>query len=143
MSVLFDLTLHLRLIGVLLLFLAASHALFPKRFAWKEELERLSLLNRQVFWVHTYFVVLIVAMFGLLSLLMPGELLSGTPLARAVLLGMTVFWGFRLYCQWFVYRAELWRGHRFNTAVHIAFTFLWAYLTTVNAAALFSAGGSR
>ena len=37
---------------------------FPRQFRWREELARLSLLNRQIFLVHTFFIVLVVTMMG-------------------------------------------------------------------------------
>jgi len=47
---------------------------------------------------------------GTLLLALPGELLRPTPLARAVLVGLAIFWGVRLWMQWFMYDAALWRG---------------------------------
>ena len=44
-----SLALHLRVAGAGLIVLALAHVLFPRRFAWREELPRLSLLNRQIF----------------------------------------------------------------------------------------------
>jgi hypothetical protein len=133
----FDLETHLRAAGAAQILLAAAHPLIAWHLGWKRESTRMSALSAQVFWVHTYFVVLTLLLFGLLSLLLPGELLAPSPLARAVLLGLAVFWGARLYAQHFVYRAEHWRGHPFNTAAHSLFSLLWAYLTVVYAAALF------
>jgi hypothetical protein len=130
------LTLHLRICGVLLLLLAALHPALAKRFAWKEEMANVSLLTRQVFWVHCLFIVLILVQFGLLSLLFTEALLARTALAKVVLAGIVTFWVVRLLAQHFVYSAELWRGHRFNTAMHILFTLLWTYLTVVYGSAL-------
>ena len=44
--------------GLIFLGFGALHFFFPKRFLWREELSRLSLLNRQIFWVHCGFIVL-------------------------------------------------------------------------------------
>ncbi|HEV8268936.1 MAG TPA: hypothetical protein VGR00_11900 [Thermoanaerobaculia bacterium] len=126
----------LRIGGALLLVLAASHALFPKRLGWREDLARLTPLNRQVFLVHTFFIVLVVSMMGILSLAFADLLVAPSPLARFVLAGLTLFWAARLFVQWFVYDASLWRGDRFNTTVHVAFSILWTYLTAVYGAAL-------
>ena len=40
----------------------------PARFRWREELARLSLMNRQIFQVHTIFIVLTLALFSALLL---------------------------------------------------------------------------
>lgn len=131
---------HLRIAGALQLALALAHLFFPRRFDWGRELARLSLLNRQMFHVHTLFVCVVLAMFGALSLLAPEALLEPTALSRLVLVGIAAFWALRLYCQWFVYDPVLWRGHRFETIVHIACTLLWLYLTAVYVAARLSLG---
>lgn len=41
------------------------------------------------------------------------------------------FWLIRLYCQWFVYRPQLWRGKRLETGIHYLFTGLWLALAVV------------
>jgi hypothetical protein len=123
--------LQLRVAGALQIALAALHVTFPRRFAWKEELGRLSLLNRQVFVVHTAFICLVLLMFGTLSALAPGALLTPTPLSRLVLGGLCTFWALRLVVQWCVYDRSLWRGHAFNRNVHFAFTALWLYFVLV------------
>jgi len=121
----------LRVAGTLLLLLACAHVVFPKRFRWAEELPRLSLLNRQMFLVHTFFIALLVAFMGILSLVFPEALLERSRLGQVVLAGLTIFWGIRLLFQWLVYDRSLWRGQPFNTGVHFAFSALWIYLTTV------------
>jgi len=122
---------HLRLAGALQIILALLHLAFPRRFQWAEELARLSPLNRQIFHVHTFFICVVLVMIGALSLLAPAALAEPTALSRLVLPGFATFWGLRLYCQWFVYDQALWRGQPFNTAVHVACTVLWSYLTAV------------
>lgn len=115
--------------------LAAAHAFFPKRLQWHEETARMSPVNRQIFWVHTLFVVLMVFLLGTLSLFYARALMTPSPLTRPILAGYAVFWGFRLFCQFFVYKSDLWRGKRLETGVHVLFTFLWASLTLLYAAA--------
>jgi hypothetical protein len=130
------LELLVRVAGALQIALAALHLTFPKRFRWGEELSRLSLLNRQMFLVHTLFLCVVLVLFGSLSLFSPRALLEPTLLARLVLSGIAVFWGLRLVVQWFVYDARLWRGDRSRTLVHLGLSALWAYLTAVYLAAL-------
>lgn len=134
---------HLRLAGALQIALAILHAFFPGRFNWKEELPRLSLLNRQMFLVHTFYIGLVLMLIGALSLAAPRTLLAEGPLARIVLFGFALFWGIRLIIQWAVYDKALWRGHRFNTAMHWSFTALWLYLTSVYGWAWAAVGGTR
>ena len=83
------------------------------------------------------FIVLILVLFATLLLTCTDALLvPGDVLARAVLAGLTIFWFLRLLTQWFVYDSALWRGHRFNTAMHVIFSCLWSYFTVVFAGAL-------
>ena len=119
---------HFKIIGYLLIALALLHVGFPRRFQWEEELKPLNLLNRQMMYVHTFFVALMVLLMGLLCVTSATEL-HNTQLGHRVTLGLGVFWGCRLAIQFFGYSAELWRGKKFETAVHIVFAVLWAYLT--------------
>lgn len=121
------LSLHLKLIGLSMMVLGLLHVYFGKRFGWKEEFQRVSLLSRQIFYVHCFFIVLIEEMLGALALFFTDTLLEPTALGRLLLTGIVIFWGCRLVFQFVVYDPSLWRGHRFNTCVHILFSLLWCY----------------
>lgn len=122
--------LHFKIIGYLLIALALLHVGFPKRFEWETELKRLNLLNRQMMYIHTFFVALMVLLMGLLCVTSAKEL-THTLLGHRVTLGLGVFWGCRLAIQFFGYSAELWRGKGFETSIHILFSVLWTYMTAV------------
>ena len=127
----------LQIAGLLQLVLAFAHFGFARRLGWREELQRVSLLTRQIFWVHAGFLMLVLAGFGSLSLLCADDLLVRSRLARVVLGGLSVFWAARWYCQFFVYRPELWRGNKVNTRAHVLFALLWTFLAGVYATAFF------
>ena len=131
------LLLNLRIVGVLMALLTLVNLFVPRRFHWREEMARLSLLNRQVFQVHAIFLIVTLALFSALLLTTAPSLLEPTPLARAVLAGLTIFWALRMLVQWFYYSPEIWRGHRFNTTMHVAFSGLWIYVTGVFGASLY------
>lgn len=120
----------LKIAGVLLIGLALVHAIFPKYFRWKEELAGLSMVNRQIFKVHTFFIALTVFLMGLLCL-GSADALTQTSLGKQVCLGLAVFWSIRLVLQFFGYSTALWRGKPFETFVHILFSLFWIYLTVV------------
>src|SRR5262249_45316420 len=109
---------------------------FPGRFGWKEDCAKLSLLNRQIFFVHAFFITVVVALFGGLSLFYTHLLLRRDELSKIILIGFLFFWGARLFIQFFVYDSSLWRGHRFNTAMHIFFASMWIYYIAVYGATL-------
>ncbi len=127
---------HLRIIGASLIVLSFAHVFIGKHLEWKTDAARLSPINRQIFHVHTFFICLLLVMIGVLCLVYPQTLLERTALARLVLIGLVIFWGARLFFQWFVYDSSLWRGHRQNTIVHGVFTILWTYYTVIFAVAL-------
>lgn len=122
--------LQLKAIGFLLIILALLHAAFARYFNWRTDFAPVSLINRQMMYVHTFFVALMVLLMGLLCLTSAPELV-GTPLGRRVALGCGVFWLARLLIQFFGYSPELWRGKRFETGVHIVFIGFWSYLSAV------------
>ncbi len=121
---------HLKIIGFLLMLLALVHVIFPKYFNWKEEFKSLSLINRQMMTVHTFFIALVVFLMGLLCLTSTTELIE-TKLGKTISLGLGLFWTARLFIQFFVYSRELWKGKTFETLIHIIFSGLWIYLSII------------
>src|SRR5438046_7133262 len=113
-----NLSLHLRIVGALMICLATFHFGFPKRVGWKRDLAQLQLLTRQIFVVHFGFIVYVLYFFGAMILIFPNEILLDRPLNRFLLGGLGVFWLIRLFAQLFVYDRSLWLGNRFNTGVH-------------------------
>jgi hypothetical protein len=87
-------------------------------------------VTREILYVHTFFIAFTVLLMGLLCL-SSAELLLSTTLGKRICLGLAVFWTIRLLFQFFGYSAELWKGKRFETVVHIFFSCLWLYLSVV------------
>lgn len=122
--------LHLKIIGILLVALALLHVVFPRYFRWKATTTSLERVTREILYVHTFFIAFTVLLMGLLCL-SSAELLLSTTLGSRICLGLAAFWTIRLFFQFFGYSAELWKGKRFETIVHIAFSCLWLYLSVV------------
>ena len=122
--------LHLKIIGFILIALALVHIIFPRYFNWKVELKPLSLINRQMVTVHTFFIALTVFLMGLLCLTSGVEIIE-TKLGNKLALGLGVFWSIRAFMQFFVYSVKLWKGKMFETIVHIFFSFVWLYFSTI------------
>lgn len=118
--------IHLKIIGSLLIFLAMIHAFFPKYFNWNSELKSLSLINRQMMIVHTFFIAFTVFLMGLLCLTSSSELIE-TNLGKNISFGLGIFWTVRLAIQLFGYSKELWQNKIFETVIHLLFTIFWAY----------------
>lgn len=132
----------IKLSGGLLVGLALVHAIFPRYFKWKEELGSITLLTRQIHYVHTFFIALTVLLIGVLCLTSAPELL-GTTLGRRVALGIGVFWGCRLVIQFFGYSSSHWKGKPFETTVHVVFSLLWLFFTAVFGFAAFAPGAGE
>lgn len=121
---------HYKITGILLIALALLHIIFPKYFHWDSELKPLSLINKQMMIIHTFFIALTVLLMGILCLVSAHELVTSS-LGKIISLGLGIFWGLRLVIQFFGYSPQLWKGKIFETFVHILFSFVWLYLTTV------------
>lgn len=121
---------HLKIIGAFLIVLGLAHSIFPKYFNWKIELKQLSLVNRQMVYVHTFFIALLLILVGMLCISSSEELIT-TNLGKKISFGIGIFWLLRLVIQFFGYSAKLWKGKLFETLVHITFSFFWAYMMIV------------
>lgn len=122
--------LHLKIVGVILVLLALLHIIFPRYFKWKVELGAISHINRQMMYVHAFFIAFGVFLMGLLCLTSTNELTT-TVLGRRISFGLTIFWLTRLIIQFFGYSSLHWRGKGFETTVHIVFAALWTYVSGV------------
>lgn len=121
---------HLHIVGFLLIALALVHIVFPKYFNWNEELKSLSLINRQMMIVHTFFIAFTVFLMGLLCITSSVELIEAN-LGKKISLGLGIFWTIRLFIQLFVYSKNLWKGKKFETFIHILFSIFWLYFSSV------------
>ncbi len=122
--------LLLKLTGFVLIALGLFHVFFPKYFKWKEEFSRVSMINRQMMYVHSFFIAFVVVLIGLLCVTSATDLLK-TPLGKKISLGISIFWITRLFIQFFGYSTSLWKGKTFETGIHILFSILWTGLSAV------------
>ena len=122
--------LHLKIIGFCLIGLGLVHAIFPRQFNWKQELSSLSIMNREMMYVHTFFIAFTLFLIGLLCLTSSTELIS-TTFGKRISLGLGIFWSLRLFVQFFVYSSKTWKGKRLETIIHILFAIFWTYLSAI------------
>jgi hypothetical protein len=122
--------LHLKIIGIIFILLATLHLIFPKYFNWKNQLAGLTLINKQMMYVHTFFIGLIVLLMGVICIYSADEIVH-TRLGQQLSFGLFIFWAARLFVQFFIYSAKLWRGKKFESIIHILFSVLWVYFTVV------------
>src|SRR3954463_15096899 len=119
--------LHLRIVGALHLAVAALGLAVHRHFRWGTEIQRLTLLTRQVFLIHSAAVTVVLVMLGVLLGGYAPALVAPGPLPHAILVGLLVMWAPRLLAQWFFYDPSLWRGDRLRTFMHVLFSVLYTY----------------
>ncbi len=122
--------LQLKISGIVMIALALVHVIFPKYFDWENDLKPLSLINRQMMHVHTFFIAFLLLLIGILCLSSAKDIVE-TNLGKRIALGIGIFWFVRLIFQFFGYSSELWKGKLFETVVHILFAGTWIYFTVV------------
>lgn len=130
-------SLLLKIAGAGLILLAFLHIPIGRALKWKEDAKKLTPVNERIFHVHAFFICLILVLMGLPCLLMPRVFLEPSAAGLWLSASLLVFWLARLYCQFFVYRAELWKGKRLETFLHWWLSFVWAALASLFAACVF------
>lgn len=120
----------LKTAGLLLILLSLLHLSFPRRFNWKKEFAGVSLINREMMYIHAFFVGLMLLLIGILCITSSADLLT-TPIGHRIALGFAIFFTTRLLLQFFGYSPDHWKGKRFETAVHLLISILWVYLSGV------------
>ncbi len=129
-----DPILFVRLAGLAHLISLTAMIYAPINLRWDEELARLPRLLRQMCNVYQAYTGVTIAALGLVSLCCAPDLVSGTPLARAVCGYIALFWGARLALQRIYAFAphlttpRLRLGYHGLTVLFIAFTALYAWL---------------
>jgi hypothetical protein len=122
--------LHLKIIGSCLIVLGLVHAIFPRQFNWKQELSSLSIVNKEMMYIHTFFIAFTLFLVGLLCLTSGTDIIS-TTFGKRVSLGLGVFFSLRLLVQFFGYSSKTWKGKTLETSVHVLFSIFWTYITAI------------
>ena len=123
--------------GLVQLAIALANLVLPKKLKYRENLAQIAPIIRQIFVVHSGYIVGIVLLFAAVSFGFVPELASGRGLGRFLAASMAVFWLCRVPLQLFYYDAALRRANRAgDTAMTCALLFLAA---TYAAAALVQA----
>jgi hypothetical protein len=128
------LVLFLWLAGLVQVAIAFANVFLPKKLNYRDNLSRVAPIIRQVFVVHSVYIVGVVLLFAALTFGFAGELASGHGLGRFLAAAMALFWLCRAPVQLLYYDAAL---RRTNRAGDVAFTLAALFLTaTYGAAAL-------
>jgi hypothetical protein len=119
--------------GVCHLSLLIAGALAAKVLDWRHELLRLCQLSRHLVWTHAGFIVMTLIAFGVISLFDAADLASGGKTARWFCGFIAVFWGVRLFVQFFVFDPRPHLSSRFLAVGYHTLTGVFIYLTAVYA----------
>ncbi len=120
--------LNIKIAGIFMILLSLMHIGFPRYFKWEIELKKVSLINKQLMEVHTFFVAFTVFLMGILCMISSNDLINSM-LGRRISMGLGVFRGLRLFIQLFGFSSSLWKGKTFETSMHFLFTIIWIYFT--------------
>ena len=114
-----NLELFLRIIAVAQMGLAVLSFFLPRILHWEADINRMSLLVREVFEIHAWFISLTLLIWGGLTWRFAPEMAKApTELARWVCGAIAVFWGIRCVLQWLHYSAAHWKGIPSRTVIH-------------------------
>lgn len=129
------LQLAILLAGVGQLTLAAASLAIPAVLGWKAELQKVRPLTRQVFWTYAGYIWATNVSFGLISTLLPGDLIGGSKLAACVTGFISIYWCARCLIQWFYFdRRDAPQGWHVRVA-EFGLNVLFVALTAIYAAA--------
>ena len=125
-------THFIQLAGICQLGVAAANFFVPAKLHYRENLVRLSPIVRQVFIVHSVYIVLVLIGFGAICLLFPSDLCGASSLGRFLCGFLAVFWGLRIVLQVVYYDGAIKKEKPLWT---IFFGFVFFYLAAVFVAA--------
>jgi len=117
--------------------IASANLFLPAKLQYRENLSRVSPIIRQIFVIHSVYIVGVVLLFAAVSFGFAGELASGRGLGRFLAAAIGVFWLVRAPVQLLYYDASLRRENRWGD---IAFTAAALFLAATYGAASFAQG---
>jgi hypothetical protein len=123
------------LAGVVQLAIALANAALPARLKYRENLAHVSPIVRQIFVVHSAYIVGVVLLFAVLTFGFAPELASGRGLGRFLAAAIGIFWACRVPVQFLYYDAAL---RKENRLVDVAFIAGAVFVAVTYGAAFFA-----
>lgn len=120
--------------GAVQLLVASANVFAFKKFSYRQHLQNLPLVMRQVFLVQNFYIMLAQVGFSLLCFGFADELVSGRMMGQCICGFLALFWGSRVLLQLFYYDRSLRRANRgFDILFlladgYLAAVFAWAAL---------------
>jgi hypothetical protein len=126
------LVLLLWLAGFVQVAMSAANLFLPGKLKYRENLGRVAPIIRQIFVVHSVYIVGVILLFAAITFGFASELTSGRGLGRFLAAAMAIFWLCRAPVQLLYYDASLRRANRLGD---LAFTVAALFLATAYGAA--------
>ncbi len=120
------------LAGLVQVAIAFANLFLPAKLKYRENLARVAPIIRQIFVVHSLYIVGVVLLFAAVTFEFAGELASGHGLGRFLAAAIAIFWLVRVPLQIFYYDPNLRRAHR---AGDLGMTLALLFLSGTYAAA--------
>lgn len=113
------LTLALQTAAILQMGVAIINLGLARILHWEKEVENMSLLLRQVFQIHGWYISLTLAIFAVMTFRFAGEMAGGAhPALQWLSALIALFWGSRVILQFTHYSPSHWRGRPGRTIIH-------------------------
>ncbi|MGE0608086.1 MAG: hypothetical protein AB7O62_13410 [Pirellulales bacterium] len=112
--------------GGLHLLIASANLFAVRMFHYRQNMQQVSAVVREVFWVQNVFLELTLAGFAMLCFAFSGDLAGGSQMGQCCSGFLALFWGLRLVLQLFYYDQEVRRRYR---ALDVLFVLAQVYLT--------------
>jgi hypothetical protein len=132
-----SLFLLLWLAGFVQVAIAFANVFLPKKLNYRDNLSKVTPIIRQVFVVHSVYIVGVVLLFAAVTFGFAGELASGHGLGRFLAAAIALFWLCRAPVQLLYYDASL---RRTNRAGDVAFITAALFLACTYGAASLASG---
>lgn len=117
--------------GLSQIFLVLGSLAIPKLLNWKQELNKLNPLIKQMFWTYAGYILVTNLSFGILTLMATEELMSGSKLAIAISFFISLYWIARIFIQFFYFdRSAAPKGFIYLLG-EVALVTLFVYLSFV------------
>jgi len=137
-----NLIIALKIVAVLQLGVAVLNLFLTRLLKSQEDLDKMSLLPRQVFNVHSWFVSIMLVIFGVLTFRFADQMVSGqSEPALWIAAAAGIFWGIRTVIQMVYYSPSHWWGKTGRTVIHVVLllvygamsaTYLWPCFSKVS-----------
>jgi len=114
----------LRLAAAAQLGIALLNLALPRLMRWRDDLNRMPLLIREVFHVHAWFISVTLTIFAVMTWRFAGEMTTNAA-CRWLAVGIGLFWALRAMLQLSYYSSSHWRGQVGRTAIHITLLLIY------------------